>query len=134
MYQADEARMRVDKWLWVARFFKTRSLATEAVNKGRVRINGQLCKPAKEVKVGDGVTVEMPPYQWEVDVHGMAETRGSATVAQALYAETEASRVAREAEMARRKLYQEPSAPLHGRPTKRSRRDMERLRSGHGSA
>jgi ribosome-associated heat shock protein Hsp15 len=124
------ARLRIDKWLWAARFFKTRSLAADAVEKGRVRIGGASVKPAKDVRVGDLVEVEIERVVWQVEVLGICEVRGPASVAQALYAETPDSRAKRTAELERRKTYREPAAALHGRPTKRNRRIIEKLSGG----
>lgn len=93
------ARLRIDKWLWAARFFKTRSLAADAVEKGRVRIGGAAVKPAKEVRVGDRVDVTIERVVWEIDVLGVCDVRGPASVAQTLYAETEAGRAKRLAEL-----------------------------------
>lgn len=120
--------VRVDKWLWAARFFKTRSLAADAVDGGKVQVNGDRVKPAKTVKPGDEVRVRLGPYEHVVLVRGTAERRGPASVAATLYAETEASRLTRE------KLHWQLSsaAPAmdaeKGRPTKRDRRDIERMR------
>jgi len=124
------ARMRIDKWLWAARFFKTRSLAADAVEKGRVRIGGAAVKPAKDVRVGDLVTVEIERIVWEVQVLGMCEVRGPASVAQTLYAETPDSRAKREVEAERRRTFREPAAGLQGRPTKRDRRIIDKLSGG----
>jgi ribosome-associated heat shock protein Hsp15 len=124
------ARMRIDKWLWAARFFKTRSLAADAVEKGRVRIGGATVKPAKEVRVGDLVTVEIERIVWEIQVLGVCEVRGPASVAQTLYAETPDSRAKREVEAERRRTYREPAAELQGRPTKRDRRIIDKLSGG----
>ncbi|WP_116136641.1 RNA-binding S4 domain-containing protein [Trinickia diaoshuihuensis] len=124
------ARMRIDKWLWAARFFKTRSLAADAVEKGRVRIGGAAVKPAKEVRVGDLVAVEIERTVWEIQVLGVCDVRGPASVAQTLYAETAESRVKREAEAERRRTYREPAAGLQGRPTKRDRRVIDKLSGG----
>lgn len=124
------ARMRIDKWLWAARFFKTRSLAADAVEKGRVRIGGATVKPAKEVRVGDLVTVEIERIVWEIQVLGVCDVRGPASVAQTLYAETPDSRAKREVEAERRRTYREPAAELQGRPTKRDRRVIEKLSGG----
>ncbi len=121
------ARLRIDKWLWAARFFKTRSLATDAVNKGHVRIGGEAVKASKDVRVGDRVEIEIDHVRWEVDVLGICEVRGPASVAQSLYAETGESRAARVAEQERRKLFREPASALHGRPTKRDRRTIDKL-------
>ena len=120
--------MRLDKWLWVARFFKTRRLAVEAIEGGRISVNGERAKPAKEVRVGDSLAIRRPPYEHNVVVRGLALQRGSATVAQALYEETEESRARRTVLAAEMKAMPQPRFP--GRPTKKTRRDYERwLRS-----
>lgn len=123
------APVRLDKWLWAARFFKTRSLASDAVDGGKVRVNGEAVKPAKAVRPGDEVRVRIGPYEHVVVVHGTAERRGPAEAAARLYTETEASREARE-----RLHWQLTSAapaldPEKGRPTKRDRRTLERFRN-----
>lgn len=122
--------VRIDKWLWAARFFKTRSLATEAVDGGKVKVNGQRVKPAKDVRPGDAVEVHVGEYVWELTVKALADRRGSADVARTLYDESEASRVRRQAQMAQRKVYVEPAAEMHGRPTKKDRRAMRRFTGG----
>jgi len=120
--------MRLDKWLWVARFFKTRRLAVEAVEGGRVSVNGERAKPAKELKVGDALSIRRAPFEHRVVVRGLAAQRGSAAVAQALYDETEESRTRRATLAAEMKAMPQPRFP--GRPTKKTRRDYERwLRS-----
>jgi ribosome-associated heat shock protein Hsp15 len=124
------AKLRIDKWLWAARFFKTRSLAADAVEKGRVRIGGANVKPAKDVRVGDLVEIEIERFVWQVQVLGVCEVRGPATVAQTLYAETDESREKRKAEQERRTTYREPAEALHGRPTKRDRRTIDRFSGG----
>ncbi len=121
------ARLRIDKWLWAARFFKTRSLASDAVEKGRVRIGGANVKPSKDVRVGDLVEIEIEHVLWQVDVVGICVVRGPATVAQTLYKETVSGREKRVAESERRKTYREPAAALQGRPTKRDRRIIDKL-------
>jgi ribosome-associated heat shock protein Hsp15 len=121
------ARLRIDKWLWAARFFKTRSLASDAVEKGRVRIGGANVKPSKDVRVGDLVEIEIEHVLWQVNVLGICEVRGPAPIAQTLYAETDAGREKRVAESERRKTYREPAAALQGRPTKRDRRIIDKL-------
>ena len=121
------ARLRIDKWLWAARFFKTRSLATDAVEKGRVRIGGASVKPAKDVRVGDLVEIEIERIVWQIQVLGVCDVRGPASVAQTLYAETEEGRQKRQQENERRKTYREPAAELHGRPTKRDRRVIDKF-------
>ncbi len=125
--KAELQAVRIDKWLWAARFYKTRSLATEAVDGGKVKVNGQRVKPAKEVRVGDAVEVHVGEYVWELAVTALAERRGSAEVARTLYAESEASQARRQAQIAARKVYMEPAAEMHGRPTKKDRRAMRRF-------
>jgi ribosome-associated heat shock protein Hsp15 len=124
---ADDARLRIDKWLWAARFFKTRSLAADAVLKGRVRLAGEPTKPSKEIRVGDVLVVEIERLLWHVEVKGLCEVRGPASVAQTLYEETAESRKQRELERLRRKTYREPAETLHGRPTKRDRRVIDKF-------
>ena len=124
------ARMRIDKWLWAARFFKTRSLAADAVDKGRVRIGGAPVKPAKEVRVGDEVEIAIDSVVWHIAVLGICDVRGPASVAQTLYAESESGRAKRLAEQERRRMFREPSPELHGRPTKRDRRIIDKFSGG----
>ncbi|HEX3383084.1 MAG TPA: RNA-binding S4 domain-containing protein [Paraburkholderia sp.] len=124
------AKLRIDKWLWAARFFRTRSLAADAVEKGRVRIGGAAVKPAKDVRVGDLVEIEIERFVWQVEVLGVCDVRGPASVAQTLYVETAESKAKRQAEQERRKVYHEPAAALHGRPTKRDRRTIDRFSGG----
>ncbi|HTH59173.1 MAG TPA: RNA-binding S4 domain-containing protein [Paraburkholderia sp.] len=121
------AKLRIDKWLWAARFFKTRSLAADAVAKGRVRIGGEPVKASKEVRVGDLVEIDIERVIWQVAVLGVCDVRGPASVAQTLYAETDDGRKRRLAELERRKNFREPAAALHGRPTKRDRRIIDKL-------
>jgi ribosome-associated heat shock protein Hsp15 len=126
---AGAGRVRIDKWLWAARFFKTRSLAAEAIGGGKVLVAGERVKPAKMLQVGDEVRLRMGPYEHVVIVQALSERRGPATVAATLYAETPASRVARE--KLADQLRMAPAAFVYedkGRPTKRDRRDIERLR------
>jgi len=122
--------MRIDKWLWAARFFKTRALAQQAIERGRVRREGALVKPAREVKPGDRLEVAVGELRWALVVQRLGARRGPASEARTLYEETEASRLGREAMLAERRLSVEPSRALHGRPTKRDRRVLERFRSG----
>src|SRR3954454_19075867 len=103
-----ETRVRLDKWLWAARFYKTRSLATEAVTGGKVDVNGERAKPAKPIKPGDEIRLRLAPYEHIVIVRALAERRGSATVAQTLYDETPASRTERERLATQRKLSPAP--------------------------
>ncbi len=117
--------MRLDKWLWAARLFKTRSLAAEAVERGRVDVNGAACKPARELRVGDRVRVRQPPFVMELVVRGLSAQRGPAPVARELYEETPDSAAARERLREQRRVASEPADSLeHGRPTKRDRRAL----------
>jgi ribosome-associated heat shock protein Hsp15 len=125
------AKLRIDKWLWAARFFKTRSLAADAVDKGHVRIGGASVKPAKDVRVGDLVEIEIERIVWQVQVLGVCDVRGPASVAQTLYAETGESKLKRQVEQERRRTYREPAAELQGRPTKRDRRIIVRFSGGN---
>ena len=121
--------MRLDKWLWAARFFKTRTLAVEAIAGGRVSVNGDRAKPAKELKVGDAISIRRPPFEHSVVVKALSDKRGAAAIAAALYDETEASRARRMLLAAEMKSLPQPR--FKGRPTKKTRRDYERwLRSG----
>lgn len=119
-------RVRIDKWLWAARFFKTRSLATQAVEGGKVRWNGERTKPSRDLKVGDRVLVQLGEYEWDIEVRRLATQRGPATIARTLYEETEQSSARRTALLASRTVWQDPSSELQGRPTKRDRRTLER--------
>ncbi len=120
-------KTRIDKWLWAARFFKTRSLATEAVNRGHVQIDKQDIKPAHDVRVGNMLTVWQAKVPRTVVVMGISEQRGAAPVAQQLYAETPQSIELRTKAAEQRRLSPEPAlAMAHGRPTKRDRRDLEK--------
>ncbi|MBI2744178.1 MAG: RNA-binding S4 domain-containing protein [Burkholderiales bacterium] len=119
--------LRIDKWLWAARFYKTRSLAVEEIDKGRVMVNEHTVKPAREVRPGDLVTVRQGTVVRIVTVKGLSGQRGPAPVAQQLYEETEASRLAREAAAEQRRLAAEPALSIEqGRPTKRDRRQMDK--------
>lgn len=121
-------RVRIDKWLWAARFFKTRSQATEAVDGGKVEINGETAKPSKLVRVGDALRLRLGPFEHRLIVRGLGERRGSASVAQGLYEETEESRAARERQA--EQLRMAPAAFVwedKGRPTKKDRRELQRL-------
>lgn len=122
--------LRIDKWLWCARFFKTRSLAADEISKNRVTINGQVAKASREVRCGDTVTFRQGYAPRSVVVRGISATRGSAPVAQLLYEETPESSSAREQAAEQRRLAPEPASTLtDGRPTKRNRRDIERAGS-----
>jgi ribosome-associated heat shock protein Hsp15 len=121
-------RVRIDKWLWAARFFKTRSLATDAVLGGRVQLNGARVKPSKEVAVGDTLEVRNGEVRWIVDVCALAEKRGPATVAATLYEEHPESVEARRVHALERRLARPLGADLGPRPTKQDRRRIEALR------
>ena len=121
--------MRIDKWLWCARFFKTRSLAAEDLAKGRVTVNGVVAKAARDVRTGDTVVLRQGQVPRTVVVRGLSPMRGPASAAQLLYEETPDSLRAREHAAEQRRLSPEPAQSLaEGRPTKRNRRDIERVR------
>jgi ribosome-associated heat shock protein Hsp15 len=117
---------RIDKWLWAARFFKTRSLASDAVDGGKVRVNGERIKPARNVKIGDTVAIDNGATEWEIVVQAIADKRGSASVAQTLYTETENSVAERAKKAEQRKFFREPGETIKGRPTKRDRRHLDK--------
>ena len=121
---------RIDKWLWAARFFKTRSQASAAVEGGKIHVNGQRVKPAKDVRAGDEVDIHVGQSRWTVIVRAIGERRGPAAEAQQLYEETADSVTRREREREARRLKVEPSLGLHGRPTKRDRRRLDKLGRG----
>jgi ribosome-associated heat shock protein Hsp15 len=126
-------KLRIDKWLWAARFYKTRTLATEEITRGRVAVNGQEVKPAREIKVGDTVAVRQGPLVRTVLVKGLSGARGPAPVAQQLYEETAESLQARQAAAEQRRLAPEPALTIEqGRPTKRGRRELDDARRGWG--
>lgn len=120
-------RVRLDKWLWAARFFKTRGLATQAVEGGRVRVNDARVKPAKELRPGDRLRVHIGEYEWELTVLALAERRGPAEVARTLYQESEDSQRRRAEQAAQRRLAASPAAELRGRPTKKAGRQIRRF-------
>ena len=121
----DTLRVRLDKWLWAARFFKTRALAAEEADRGRVQVNGANAKPAREVRIGDRIRLRQGVVERTVDVLALSSVRGPAPVAQALYAETAESTAARERAAAARRLAPEPAeSQEQGRPTKRDRRRL----------
>jgi ribosome-associated heat shock protein Hsp15 len=125
----EAGRVRVDKWLWAARFYKTRSLAAEAIGGGKILVNGDRVKPAKLLQAGDEVRLRLGPYEHVVNVLAVSERRGPATVAATLYKETDASIAAR-AKLSEQ-LRMAPAAFVYedkGRPTKRDRRELDRFR------
>ncbi len=119
---------RIDKWLWAARFFKTRSLASDAVERGRVKLNDERCKPARSLKPGDLLDIDNGSTAWQVRVVVLSDQRGPAPVARQLYEETADSIQRREQEAERRRLFAEPADAIRGRPTKRDRRQLDRSR------
>ena len=119
------AKLRIDKWLWAARFFRTRSLALAAIEAGQVRVNDERVKPSRAVHAGDRIAIRKSGFEWNAVVLGIAQRRGNATDAAKLYSEPDASREAREAEFARRRAEQASEPPSSGRPTKRDRRKLE---------
>jgi ribosome-associated heat shock protein Hsp15 len=124
--------VRIDKWLWAARFFKTRGLAAKAVLGGRVQVNGERIKPSRLVRVGEIVTVTKATEQWTVAVTGISDRRGPAAVAQTLYRETADSRARREQRTLEPRPARTPGDDLGARPTKQARRRLDALRRGHG--
>lgn len=131
--QSDNAstKVRLDKWLWAARFYKTRSLSAEEIDKGRVKLNGQLAKPSRDVKPGDRLELRSGPVVRTVVVRALSGVRGPAPVAALLYEETAESIALRAATAEQRRLAPEPAESLsQGRPTKRDRRDLNQLSDG----
>ena len=127
--------LRIDKWLWAARFYKTRSLAADEIGKNRVQVNGQDAKASREVRVGDRVRLRQGTVEREVVVRGISAARGPAPVAQQLYEETPESLQAREAATQQRRLAMEPAHAIEqGRPTKRDRRQMDKAWNERWSA
>lgn len=122
--------MRLDKWLWAARFYKTRSLASEEISKGRVQVNGVVAKASREIKVGDELVLRLHSAPRTIHVLGLSTQRGPATQAQALYQETPESLALAEKTKEQRRLAPEPALGIpEGRPTKRMRRDLDRVRA-----
>lgn len=124
------AAVRIDKWLWAARFFKTRTLATDAVEGGKVSVNGMRVKPSKDVKPGDRVELSIGDTHWTLLVQTLSDKRGPAPVARTLYEETPESQAKRQSQAEERRLRVEPSMDIHGRPTKRDRRVIDRFKRG----
>jgi ribosome-associated heat shock protein Hsp15 len=121
-------QVRVDKWLWAARFFKTRSQATDAVAGGKVEVNGDTAKASKVVRTGDRVRLRLGPVEYRLVVTGIGERRGSAEDARALYEETPESIAERERVAAQRRFAAAPSFDDRGKPSKKDRRDLDRWR------
>ncbi|MCA1247490.1 RNA-binding S4 domain-containing protein [Massilia sp. MS-15] len=127
MADKEDNNVRIDKWLWAARFFKTRSMATDAIDRGRVRIDGEPIKPSRNVKVNDRLVIDNGSDRWEVIVAALSDKRGPAPVARSLYFETDESIARRENDKTARRLFPEPSLDIKGRPTKRDRRAITRI-------
>ena len=123
----DDEPLRIDKWLWAARFFTTRSLAAKAVEGGKVRLNGAAAKPARALKPGDELAIRAGGLGWVVEVMALSRQRGPAARAALLYTEREDSRARREAAIAARKTERHPAAGVKGRPTKKDRRQIRRF-------
>ena len=121
-------RVRLDKWLWAARFFKTRALAADAIESGKVEVNGERAKRAKQLQVKDSVRVRLGPYHHIVTVLAVSERRGPASVAKTLYEESAEGLKARQALQLQVKAAQSASGYTPGRPTKKDRREIEKLR------
>ncbi len=121
-------KTRLDKWLWAARFYKTRALAAEAIDGGKIQVNGEKSKRSKLIQVGDKVRVRNGPFETSVTVTGVSERRGSATLAAELYHESEESKKAREEVAAHVRSMRIDSPNAEGRPTKRDRRDIDKAR------
>lgn len=119
--------LRIDKWLWAARFFKTRSLAAKAVESGKVRLNGEGAKPSRALKPGDELAIRVGELEWVVEVLALSRQRGPAAQAALLYAEREDARARRLAALAQRKSRPHPAAAVKGRPTKKERRLIHRF-------
>jgi ribosome-associated heat shock protein Hsp15 len=130
MSEDSDERFRLDKWLWAARFFKTRAIASEAIASGKVEVNGDRPKRGKAVKVGDVIRVRLGPYEHHVVVRALSARRGPAAQAQLLYLETDASVQARTLLAERLKAAPPPLFIEKGRPTKKERRDLRRLKDG----
>ena len=122
----EDNNVRIDKWLWAARFFKTRSMAADAVDRGRVRIGGEPVKPARAVKLTAKISIDNGSDRWEVVVLGISDKRGAAPIARALYGETQESITRRENDSEARRLFPEPGSSIKGRPTKRDRRAISK--------
>jgi len=125
-------QVRIDRWLWAARFFKTRGLAAKAILSGRVQVDGERVKPSRLVRAGEVVAVTKATEQWTVAVTGVTDRRGPASVAQTLYRETADSRAKREQRALEPRPARIPGDDLGARPTKRARRRLDALRRGHG--
>jgi ribosome-associated heat shock protein Hsp15 len=120
--------VRIDKWLWAARFYKTRAAAQQAVEGGKVKVNGERVKPARNLRTGDRLVIHIGAYEWVIRVTQLSDRRGPAATARTLYEEEEQSRARRTEQVALRRLVADPGRERQGRPTKRERRQLERWR------
>jgi ribosome-associated heat shock protein Hsp15 len=132
-HSSSHPSVRIDQWLWAARFFKTRSLAKQAIDGGKIEVNGARCKPARAIHVGDTLTISRGIERFEVVVESLSAKRGPATQAVGLYAETPASIERREKEREAQRLSRQAYQPPPGRPSKRDRRDMAEFEQNQGS-
>ena len=123
-------RVRLDKFLWAARFYKTRSISTAAIDGGRVWVNGDRVKPAKDVKAGDSIQLRVGDAEYTIFVTALADKRGSAEIARTLYAETPESQAARAVAAEKRRRLSDPAEQIFARPTKKDRRSLDRFRGG----
>ena len=127
MSESDSSRVRIDKWLWAARFYKTRSLSADAVEGGKAQVNGERVKPAKMLKVGDILSIRNGHFAWDITVLALSERRGSASEAAKLYSESDQSKKAREEKSALLKVERQSNPFPGGRPTKKQRRQIIRF-------
>ena len=129
-------KVRIDKWLWAARFFKTRSLATEAINKNRVQVDGQSIKPSRQIQVGEMLDIEKPPYEFRIQVLALSDKRRKASEAQQLYLETDESKALRETQRLEARADREARLGLagDGRPTKKQRRQIRSFKEQSNNA
>ncbi len=129
-------KVRIDRWLWAARFFKTRSMATDAINKNRVQVDGQSIKPSRQIQPGEWLTIEKPPYEFRIQVLALSDKRRSANEAQQLYLETDESKSRREKLRLEARADREARLGLagEGRPTKKQRRQIHAFKDQHNNA
>ncbi len=129
-------KVRIDKWLWAARFFKTRSMATGAINKNRVQVDGQSVKPSRQIQIGDTLTIEKPPYKFRIEVTALSDKRRSASEAQRLYLESEESQTKRELQRLEARADRQARLGLagEGRPTKKQRRQIQSFKEQSNNA
>jgi len=130
------AKVRIDKWLWAARFFKTRSMATDAINKNRVQVGGQSVKPSRQIQMGDILTIEKPPYEFRIEILALSDKRRSASEAQQLYLESEESQAKRELQRLEARADRQARLGLagEGRPTKKQRRQIRSFKEQGNNA